>query len=276
MYFPLVCCNSLQGSLAPSDWLIYTINSSAKNAFFLSLAFHFPTCLPFVFLPSRPVNIVYNVSDWFTFLFSFVGRAEFGASRSNISFFRCQCFGHWAKDCRATWPVYQSANRTGFPYSSCANLSGFPGGLTDRSNAKWRFIGAPSHILSIIRDGYKIPFFFCFGFFLYFDEFLFCYILQFLHTDPYEQVGKIPKKEEKTKHIYIANSHTITYWYKKKERNTPQYLLLYLQEKINNKWSKRRKDPFRTLSSRDFSQEQQVFFNTFSLCWGCIFGVTSI
>ena len=45
MYFPLVCFNSL----APSDWLIYTINSSAKNAFFLSHTFHFLTCLPFVF-----------------------------------------------------------------------------------------------------------------------------------------------------------------------------------------------------------------------------------
>ena len=30
----------------------------------------------------------------------------------------------------------------------------------------------------------------------------------FLHTDPYEHVGK---KEKKGKHIYIADSHIITY-----------------------------------------------------------------
>ena len=36
----------------------------------------------------------------------------------------------------------------------------------------------------------------------------------FLHTDPYEHVGKKEKKrkEKKAKHIYIADSHTITYW----------------------------------------------------------------
>ena len=33
----------------------------------------------------------------------------------------------------------------------------------------------------------------------------------FLHTDPYEHVGKYQKKEKKTKRIYIADSHTITY-----------------------------------------------------------------
>ena len=36
----------------------------------------------------------------------------------------------------------------------------------------------------------------------------------FLHTDPYEHVGIIPKKKEKkAEHniIYIADSHTITY-----------------------------------------------------------------
>ena len=32
----------------------------------------------------------------------------------------------------------------------------------------------------------------------------------FLHTGPYEHVGKI-QKEKKTKHTYIADSHTITY-----------------------------------------------------------------
>ena len=53
----------------------------------------------------------------------------------------------------------------------------------------------------------------------------------FLHTDPYEHVGKIQKKK-KRKHIYIANTHD----YKKKrkkERNTPQYIPLYLHETIN-------------------------------------------
>ena len=77
---------------------------------------------------------------------------------------------------------------------------------------------------------------FHFIYFIYFNEFLFCYVLHFLHTDPYEHVGKIQKKKEKkTKHIYIANSHTITYWWKRKrERNTPLYILLYLHEKINN------------------------------------------
>ena len=52
---------------------------------------------------------------------------------------------------------------------------------------------------------------FHFIYFIYFNEFLFCYVLHFLHTGPYEHVGKIQKKEKKTKHIYIANSHTITY-----------------------------------------------------------------
>ena len=33
--------------------------------------------------------------------------------------------------------------------------------------------------------------------FIYFNEFLFCYVLHFLHTDPYEHVGKIQKKKRK-------------------------------------------------------------------------------
>ena len=70
---------------------------------------------------------------------------------------------------------------------------------------------------------------FHFIYFIYFNEFLFCYVLHFLHTDPYEHVGKIQKKKEKkTKHIYIANSHTITLM-KKKERkkHTPLHSSLF-------------------------------------------------
>ena len=33
----------------------------------------------------------------------------------------------------------------------------------------------------------------------------------FTYCMTYEHVGKIQKKEKKTKHIYIADSHTITY-----------------------------------------------------------------
>ena len=56
----------------------------------------------------------------------------------------------------------------------------------------------------------------------------------FLHTDLYERVGKI-KKEKKTKHIYIVHTHTHTHYslIKKEKKNTPQYILLYLHEKIS-------------------------------------------
>ena len=37
-------------------------------------------------------------------------------------------------------------------------------------------------------------------------NFYFVKYYNFLHTDPYEHVGKIPKK--KTKHIYIVHTHT--------------------------------------------------------------------
>ena len=40
-------------------------------------------------------------------------------------------------------------------------------------------------------------------------------------TLTYEHVGKIQKKEKKTKHIYIADSHTITYWQKRKKETHP-------------------------------------------------------
>ena len=38
---------------------------------------------------------------------------------------------------------------------------------------------------------------FHFIYFIYFNEFLFCYVLHFLHTGPYEHVGKIQKKKRK-------------------------------------------------------------------------------
>ena len=61
------------------------------------------------------------------------------------------------------------------------------------------------------------------------------------NTLTYEHLGKIQKKEKKTKHIYIyiyiSQTHTQLHTDKKernKERNTPQYLLLYLHEKQIN------------------------------------------
>ena len=52
-----------------------------------------------------------------------------------------------------------------------------------------------------------------------------------LHTDPYEHVGKIHKKEKKSNHLYIANPpppppHTHTHNYilikkKKRKKHTP-------------------------------------------------------
>ena len=59
-------------------------------------------------------------------------------------------------------------------------------------------------------------------YFLYFNEFLLCYVLHFLHTLTYEYEGKYQKKEKKTKHIYIYRRLTHNYILtKKKERNTP-------------------------------------------------------
>ena len=59
--------------------------------------------------------------------------------------------------------------------------------------------------------------------------------ITFFYRLTYEHVGKIQKKEKKTKHICIADSHTIYILTKKKERNTSQYLFLYLHEKTINK-----------------------------------------
>ena len=51
----------------------------------------------------------------------------------------------------------------------------------------------------------------------------------FLHADPYINAQEKEKKEKKTKHIYIAHTHTQLLTDKKK---TPQYILLHLREKI--------------------------------------------
>ena len=48
--------------------------------------------------------------------------------------------------------------------------------------------------------------------------FVMCYI--FLHTDLWIR-RKNTKKEKKTKHIYIGDSHTITYWQKRKKVTHP-------------------------------------------------------
>ena len=46
----------------------------------------------------------------------------------------------------------------------------------------------------------------------YFNKFLFRFqYITFFYILTYEHVGKIQKKEQKTKHIYIADLHTITY-----------------------------------------------------------------
>ena len=56
----------------------------------------------------------------------------------------------------------------------------------------------------------------------------------FLYTLTYEYVGKIQKKEKKTKHIYIADSHTITYRQKrKKETHHSTFFSIYMKK--NNK-----------------------------------------
>ena len=52
----------------------------------------------------------------------------------------------------------------------------------------------------------------------------------FLHADPYINAQEKEKKEKKTKHIYIAHTHTHNYSLIKKK--PPQYILLYLREKI--------------------------------------------
>ena len=53
----------------------------------------------------------------------------------------------------------------------------------------------------------------------------------YFYTLTYEYVGKIQLKEKKTKHIYAVYRTQLPSDIK--ERNTPQYIFLYLHEKIN-------------------------------------------
>ena len=50
------------------------------------------------------------------------------------------------------------------------------------------------------------------GFFCIFMNFSFVMYYMFLHTDPYEHVGKIQKKQKRKLNIYTSQTHTITYW----------------------------------------------------------------
>ena len=54
----------------------------------------------------------------------------------------------------------------------------------------------------------------------------------FLHTDPYEHVGKIQKKKRKL-NIYTSQTHTQLHTDKKERKKHTQYILLYLHEKFN-------------------------------------------
>ena len=53
----------------------------------------------------------------------------------------------------------------------------------------------------------------------------------FLHT--HEHVGKMQKKEKKAKHRYIADSHIITYWQKRKKETHPSTFFSTYMKKIN-------------------------------------------
>ena len=60
----------------------------------------------------------------------------------------------------------------------------------------------------------------------------------FLHTDPYEHVGKIHKKEKKTNHLYIAHTPTHTRLHtdkkkEKKETHPSTFLCIYMKKLIN-------------------------------------------
>ena len=71
---------------------------------------------------------------------------------------------------------------------------------------------------------------FHFIYFIYFNEFLFCYVLHFLHTGPYEHVGKIQKKKRKENLAYIHRKLAHNYiLMKKKERkkHTPLHSSLF-------------------------------------------------
>ena len=89
----------------------------------------------------------------------------------------------------------------------------------------------------------RFVFVFCallfFFFFLYFNEFLFCYILHFIYTLTYEHVGKIQKTERKTKHLYISDLQKL-HIYKteiNKKTNPSTFFSIYMKKKgkIKNK-----------------------------------------
>ena len=57
--------------------------------------------------------------------------------------------------------------------------------------------------------------------------------ITFFYTLTYEHVGKIQKKEKKTKHIYIADSHNYTLGLKrKKERHPSTFYSIYMKKKL--------------------------------------------
>ena len=54
----------------------------------------------------------------------------------------------------------------------------------------------------------------------------------FLHTDPYERVGK-RKKERKTKLIYIAHTHTHTQLLTDNKKHPSTFCSIYMKKLLN-------------------------------------------
>ena len=107
-----------------------------------------------------------------------------------------------------------------------------PGTTRSSSLARGRFQGNRylgfSHVFCILMN-------------FYFDMY---YI--FSHTDPYEHVGKRQKKNRKEnwKYIHRRLTHNYILIKRKKETHPGTFFSIYMKKliKINNKWSKRRKD----------------------------------
>lgn len=105
-------------------------------------------------------------------------------------------------------------------------------------------------------------------YFLCWNNFFFCILMNFyfvmhyifLHTDLWT-CRKNTKKENETYTIHRMQTHTQLHTDKKERKKHTQYLFLYLHEKklmkINNKWSKWRKD--RMLIRHIFGPFQNVF-----------------